>query len=131
MSAGKGLDVSILCHGWFPDVGGVESQTRDLARELGLVDHVVFTGYRDDVPRLAQASDALVVTSRIEAQSRTVPQAFARAGPVVASRVGGFAELVAPAERGWRAPSQGGRRRAGSRPAGRRRASLPGGRRGR
>jgi len=34
MSAGTGLDVSILCHGWFPDVGGVESQTRDLAHEL-------------------------------------------------------------------------------------------------
>jgi len=34
MSEGKGLDVSFLCHGWFPDVGGVESHSRDLAREL-------------------------------------------------------------------------------------------------
>ncbi len=78
-----------------------ERSLHDLMRELGLVDHVVFTGYRDDVPRLAQASDALVVTSRIEAQSRTVPQAFASVVPVVASRVGGVSELVTPDETGW------------------------------
>jgi glycosyltransferase involved in cell wall biosynthesis len=78
-----------------------ERSLHDLMRELGLVDHVVFTGYRDDVPRLAQASDALVVTSRIEAQSRTVPQAFASVVPVVASRVGGVSELVTPGETGW------------------------------
>ena len=84
-----------------PGQEAYERSLRDLARELGLVDHVVFTGYRDDVPRLAQASDALVVTSRIEAQSRTVPQAFASAVSVVASRVGGVAELVTPGETGW------------------------------
>jgi len=30
----SGLDVALICHGWYPDVGGVESHTRDLAREL-------------------------------------------------------------------------------------------------
>jgi glycosyltransferase involved in cell wall biosynthesis len=78
-----------------------ERSLHDLMRDLDLVDHVVFTGYRDDVPRLAQASDALVVTSRIEAQSRTVSQAFASAVPVVASRVGGVPELVTLGETGW------------------------------
>ena len=29
-----GLDIALLCHGWYPDVGGVESHTRDLAQEL-------------------------------------------------------------------------------------------------
>lgn len=29
-----GLDVVLLCHGWYPDVGGVESHTRNLARQL-------------------------------------------------------------------------------------------------
>jgi glycosyltransferase involved in cell wall biosynthesis len=36
-----GLDVALLCHGWYPDVGGVESHTRDLARELGRRGHRV------------------------------------------------------------------------------------------
>lgn len=30
----KGLDIGFLCHGWKPDVGGVESHTHDLARAL-------------------------------------------------------------------------------------------------
>ena len=36
-----GLDVLLLCHGWYPDVGGVESHTRLLARELGRRGHRV------------------------------------------------------------------------------------------
>ncbi|HED64463.1 MAG TPA: glycosyltransferase [Planctomycetes bacterium] len=36
-----GLDIVFLCHGWYPDVGGVESHTRDLARELSRRGHRV------------------------------------------------------------------------------------------
>jgi glycosyltransferase involved in cell wall biosynthesis len=98
----RGRPVSALIVGSAP-IGQetYERSLHDLTRKLGLIDQIVFTGYRDDVPRLAQASDALVVTSRIEAQSRTVPQAFASAVPVVASNVGGVGELVTPGETGW------------------------------
>ena len=98
----RGRPISALIVGSAPR--GQEAYERSLhalARDLGLVDNVIFTGYRDDVPRLVQASDALVVTSLMEAQSRTVPQAFASAIPVVASRVGGVPELVTPGETGW------------------------------
>ena len=30
----KGLDIGFLCHGWKPDVGGVETHTSDLAKAL-------------------------------------------------------------------------------------------------
>lgn len=72
-----------------------------LARSLGVKDLVFFTGYRDDIARLTQACDALVITSSLEAQSRTAPQGFASMTPVVASRVGGIPELVRPGETGW------------------------------
>ena len=36
-----GLDIAFVCHGWYPDVGGVESHTRDLARELSRRGHRV------------------------------------------------------------------------------------------
>lgn len=36
-----GLDVAFLCHGWSPDVGGVETHTEDLARELATRGHRV------------------------------------------------------------------------------------------
>ena len=37
--AERGLDVGLVGLGWYPDVGGVESHTRDLARELGARGH--------------------------------------------------------------------------------------------
>jgi len=98
----RGRPISALIVGSAPcGQEAYEHLLHDLTRDLELVDHVIFTGYRDDVPRLAQASDALVVTSLMEAQSRAVPQAFASAVPVVASRVGGVSELVTPGETGW------------------------------
>ncbi len=70
--------------------------------ELGVTDLVRFTGYRDDVARLTQACDAQVITSiSVEAQSRTAPQAFASQTPIVASRIGGVAELITPGRTGW------------------------------
>ena len=38
---GLGMDVGFVCHGWYPDPGGVESHTRDLARELATRGHRV------------------------------------------------------------------------------------------
>ena len=79
-----------------------EAKLRARVGAHGLRDSVVFTGYRDDVARLTRASDALCVTSvAVEGQSRAVPQAFACATPVVASRIGGVPELVVPGETGW------------------------------
>lgn len=79
----------------------------DLAAALAVEDLVRFAGYRDDVPRLTQGCDAQVITSiSVEAQSRTVPQAFASRTPVVASRVGGIAELVDHGKTGWLVPPQ-------------------------
>ena len=72
---------------------------------MGVTGDVRFSGYRDDIPRLTQATDALAVTSiAVEAQSRAVPQAFASRTPVVASNVGGVSELVTAGETGWLAP---------------------------
>lgn len=69
--------------------------------ELGLADRVIFAGYRNDVVRLVQAADVQVVASvAVEGQSRTVPQAFAAAVPVVATRTGGLPELVIPERTG-------------------------------
>ena len=71
------------------------------ANQLGVTQAIRFTGYREDIPRLTQACDAQVITSiSVEAQSRTVPQAFASMTPVVASRVGGIEELVADQKTG-------------------------------
>jgi glycosyltransferase involved in cell wall biosynthesis len=75
---------------------GYENFLRATADQLDVDDDVRFTGYRDDVARLTQAADILTITSvAVEAQSRTAPQAFAACTPVIASNIGGVAELVA------------------------------------
>ena len=61
---------------------------------------IVMTGYREDIPAIMAALDVLVVPSFAEAQSLVIPQAFATARPVIASRVGGLPELVKHEETG-------------------------------
>jgi len=99
----RGRDVAALIVG--EDTNSQKNYHRGLeatAADLGVTDLIRFAGYRDDVARLTQACDAQVITSiSVEAQSRTAPQAFAGQTPIVASRVGGVAELVEPGRTGW------------------------------
>ena len=72
-----------------------------LARELGLASHVVFTGFRPDVPALLAAMDCFVLAStRTEGVPQSLLQAMAAGVPVVASAVGGIPEVIAPGETG-------------------------------
>jgi glycosyltransferase involved in cell wall biosynthesis len=67
----------------------------DLAREKGLGDAVVLTGFRTDVPDLLAAMDCFVLAStRTEGVPQSLLQAFAVGVPVVASRIGGIPEVV-------------------------------------
>lgn len=67
-----------------------------LAREAGLADHVVFTGFSDDVPALLAMMDCFVLAStRTEGVPQSLLQAFAAGVPVVASDIGGVPEVVA------------------------------------
>lgn len=67
-----------------------------LARERGVGDAVVFTGFRGDVPALLAAMDCFVLAStRTEGVPQSLLQAFAAGVPVVASAVGGVPEAVA------------------------------------
>jgi glycosyltransferase involved in cell wall biosynthesis len=62
--------------------------------ELGLRDRVVFTGERDDVPAVMRAADILLVPSWEEPFGRTVIEGMAMGMPVIATDVGGPAEII-------------------------------------
>jgi len=66
---------------------------------------VILAGYREDVPAILAALDALVVPSLKEAQTIVIPQAFATGKPVIASRVGGIPEIVTHEVNGWLVPA--------------------------
>jgi glycosyltransferase involved in cell wall biosynthesis len=92
-------------------VGGPTQESRsfaealpNIAKECGVTDKVVFTGYRDDIPELMEAADMVVIPSLTEAQPRAAAQALARGRPIVASAVGGTVEIVRENETGITVP---------------------------
>jgi glycosyltransferase involved in cell wall biosynthesis len=64
------------------------------AASLGVLDRVVFTGRREDVPAVTAALDVAVLPSYREAQGLSVLEAMALSRPVVASNVGGIPEMI-------------------------------------
>ena len=74
--------------------GELEAELRALAGALGVASRAHFLGWRDDLPRLMAAADALLLPSRWEGLPYVVLQAFAAGLPVCAARVDGALELV-------------------------------------
>ncbi len=75
-------------------------ELENLVKELGLDDHVRFLGERQDVPRIMRALDLLLCPSWEEPFGRSVIEAMAVGTPVVATEVGGPAEVIRDGEDG-------------------------------
>lgn len=69
---------------------------RQLAVQLGLADKIVFAGFQPEVGRFLKACDIFVLSSRREGLNNAVLDAMCLGLPVVATQVGGLAELVEP-----------------------------------
>jgi glycosyltransferase involved in cell wall biosynthesis len=76
-----------------------------IARDLGVDRHVVFTGRRDDIPAVTAAFDVAVLPSYREAQGLTILEAMALSRPVVASAVGGIPEMIQDGMNGLLVPA--------------------------
>lgn len=78
-----------------------------LAKDRGLGEAVIFTGFRADVPELLRAMDCFVLAStRTEGVPQSLLQAFAAGVPVVASAIGGIPEVVKDGETGILVPPE-------------------------
>jgi glycosyltransferase involved in cell wall biosynthesis len=71
-----------------------ERELRNLALSLGLQREVTFVGERNDVPELLRAADLLLVPSWHEGFGRSALEGMAMRLPVVATDVGGPAEIL-------------------------------------
>ena len=80
----------------------VELEAR--ARAAGLGDEVVFCGHRADAAELVAAFDVFALPSRWEGLPRALVEAVAAGVPVVATPVGGVAELVRHGQTGTLVP---------------------------
>jgi glycosyltransferase involved in cell wall biosynthesis len=79
-------------------VGGGSRQTSlpALVAHKGLSDRILFTGFRTDSADLMRAADLSILVSTKEGLSNTLLESLAAGLPVIASRVGGNAEVVSP-----------------------------------
>jgi glycosyltransferase involved in cell wall biosynthesis len=68
---------------------------------LGIADRVRSLGPRDDVPKLMQGLDVLVINSHEEPFALTVLEGLASGTAVLATSVGGTPEIIGHAENGW------------------------------
>lgn len=85
--------------------GPERAQLAALAQKLGIVDKIMITGWRDDVPRLLRALDLFVLPSLAEGTPLTILEAMAAGLPVVATDVGGVADLVVAGKTGTLVPA--------------------------
>jgi glycosyltransferase involved in cell wall biosynthesis len=76
-------------------VAGAGAEQRIVEHEVALTDGAVrLLGRREDVPALLAASDVVCLSSSAEASPLVVVEAMAAGRPVLATRVGGVADLV-------------------------------------
>lgn len=88
-------------------LGRDETYWRQIKRsvtELGLQDHIRFTGMRSDIPELLSEADVSVLPSLSEGISNTLLESMAAGAPVVATSVGGTPEVIEDDEHGLLVP---------------------------
>ena len=88
---GRGVDACLLLVGDGTDREQVEQR----AFELGVARECLFLGYQEDVAPWYQAIDAFALTSANEGTPVVCIEALAAGRPVVATNVGGVADVVA------------------------------------
>lgn len=66
----------------------------ELVRDLGLIDRVYFSGFKQNIPEVMKAFDILVVPSTNEPFGRVIIESMAVNVPVIASSVGGIPDII-------------------------------------
>jgi glycosyltransferase involved in cell wall biosynthesis len=81
---------------WFVVVGDgpLRPQVEAMATELGLMDRLILTGLRRDIPELMATFDIFVLSSLWEGLPRVLPQAMATGLPIVSTAIDGSGEAV-------------------------------------
>ena len=86
--------------------GPLEEDLRRLAGELHLDGSVVFTGFRDDAPRIASSFDVFAMASDHEGLSIALVEALALGRAVVVTDAGGLSEVVQDGVQGFVVPTR-------------------------
>lgn len=94
------IDAKLLLVGDGPEKENLQA----FAQKLGIQEHVIFTGKRNDMPQLLAISDLMLHLSEKEAFGLVLLEAFACGVPSVATNVGGIPEVVEDGVNGFLVP---------------------------
>ena len=86
---------------WFAGTGPLQAELETEAKRLGLGDHVRFLGYVTDMPALYCQIDLVVQSSLTEGLPNVMLEVAYLGVPVVATEVGGTAEVIEHGVSGW------------------------------
>jgi len=86
--------------------GSRREETVRLVKEEGIENFVYMAGSRDDIPELMGEMDVFVLPSLAEGISNTILEAMASGLPVIATDVGGNAELIEEGVTGYLLPAE-------------------------
>jgi len=91
---------------WLLLVGDGEERIalQALARELGVEDHTVFAGWREDIAEVLSGMDVFVFPSINEGLGKALVEAMYAGVPCVATNVGGIRELIRHEQEGLLVP---------------------------
>jgi len=90
----------------FPsDLENSEEEVRELVRNLGLEDKVIFAGYQENIPETLSAFDAFCLPSLSEGLPVSLLEAMAAGVPVIGSEVSGIKEVILTGKTGMLFPS--------------------------
>ncbi len=85
--------------------GSLRMEALRMLQQAGLAALAWLPGERSDVPEIMRGLDCFVLPSLAEGISNTILEAMASGLPVIATRVGGNAELIAPGTTGQLVPA--------------------------
>lgn len=74
--------------------GPLRYELEQFALDLGIEKHLIFTGWRDDVPAIISNVDFLILPSLTEGVGITIIEGMALGKATIASRVGGIPEII-------------------------------------
>ncbi len=104
------LNVKFMIVGYYPITKELKNEyykkILNIIKSEKLKDNIIFTGVRNNIPRILSASDVVVFPSIVPHSARPVMEAGAMAKPAIASNLGGPNELIIDNVTGRLVPSK-------------------------
>jgi glycosyltransferase involved in cell wall biosynthesis len=79
---------------WLLGDGKLQAKIKELVLQMRLQDHVIFWGYRKDIPHIIKSADVLLMPSVVEGMPGVILESLSCGTPVIASHVGGIPEVI-------------------------------------